>query len=186
MVAHGVLKWRLYRAAKRRPAHAMNDTALPTEAATETALFAAGCFWGVQETLRTLPGVTHTAAGYTGGHLPQPDYKTVCGGNSGHAEAVQVLFNPQKISYEQLLQHFWQLHDPTQLNRQGPDIGAQYRSAIFYTNDRQKNAAESSKAQAQRRFAKPIVTEITAAAEFWPAEEYHQCYVQKRRDSGFF
>lgn len=152
----------------------------------EKAIFAAGCFWGVEATLQKISGVEQTTVGYTGGHTQNPDYKAVCRGDTGHAEAVEVLFDPQKISYEQLLNEFWALHDPTQLNRQGPDYGTQYRSAIFYTSDAQRTAAAQSKEQAQQRFNAPIVTEIAAASEFWRAEDYHQCYVQKRRKFGFF
>jgi peptide-methionine (S)-S-oxide reductase len=146
------------------------------------ATFAAGCFWGVEETFRELPGVTATAVGYMGGELANPTYEDVCSDATGHAEVVDVEYDPAKISYEQLLDVFWQNHDPTQLNRQGPDVGMQYRSAVFYHTPEQKTGAESAKAalQASGRFRRPVVTEITAAGTFWRAEEYHQKYLHKR------
>jgi len=146
------------------------------------ATFAAGCFWGVEETFRKLPGVTATAVGYMGGKLANPTYEDVCTDATGHAEVVDVDYDPAKITYEQLLDVFWNNHDPTQLNRQGPDVGKQYRSAVFYQTPEQKAAAEASKAalQASGRFRRPVVTEITAAEPFWRAEEYHQRYLQKR------
>ncbi len=145
------------------------------------ATFAAGCFWGVEATFRAIEGVTATAVGYTGGHVANPSYEEVCTGTTGHAEAVRVEFDPDKVSYERLLEVFWDCHDPTQLNRQGPDIGTQYRSAIFYHDEIQKAAAEDSKARraASGRHAAPIVTEIVPAGEFWMAEEYHQQYFEK-------
>jgi peptide-methionine (S)-S-oxide reductase len=148
----------------------------------EKATFAAGCFWGVEEVFRRLPGVTATTVGYTGGHLDNPTYEQVCGDRTGHAEAVLVEFDPRQISYEQLLDVFWQNHNPTQLNRQGPDFGSQYRSAIFYHSDQQRRAAEASKErlQASGRYRQPIVTQIVPAATFWKAEDYHQQYLQKR------
>jgi peptide-methionine (S)-S-oxide reductase len=146
------------------------------------ATFAAGCFWGVEETFRKMPGVTATAVGYTGGKRANPTYEDVCTDTTGHAEVVDVEYDPAKISYEQLLDVFWQNHDPTQLNRQGPDVGTQYRSAVFYHTPEQQAAAESAKAalQASGRFRRPVVTEITAAGPFWRAEEYHQKYLMKR------
>lgn len=146
------------------------------------ATFAAGCFWGVEETFRKLPGVTATAVGYMGGKLANPSYEDVCTDETGHAEVVDVEYDPAKVSYEQLLDVFWQNHDPTQLNRQGPDMGTQYRSAVFYHTPEQKMTAESAKAslQSSGRYRRPIVTEITAAGPFWRAEEYHQKYLQKR------
>lgn len=147
----------------------------------ETAIFAAGCFWGVQDYFDKITGVMATTAGYTGGHVANPTYEQVCSHTTGHAEAVKVEFNPQAVAFEKLLQHFFYMHDPTQLNRQGPDIGQSYRSAIFYTNDSQKTAAERmiTMFTDQRKFKKPIVTEVTAATEFYPAEDYHQKFVQK-------
>ncbi|MBV9848087.1 MAG: peptide-methionine (S)-S-oxide reductase MsrA [Armatimonadetes bacterium] len=148
----------------------------------EKATFGAGCFWGVEAAFRQVPGVTDTAVGYMGGTLPNPTYKDVCTNRTGHAEVVQVEYDPTRVSYDDLLNVFWENHDPTQLNRQGPDFGTQYRSAIFYHTPEQKAAAEVSKAKLEQggRFKKPIVTEITLAPEFWRAEEYHQQYLEKR------
>src|SRR4028118_1529611 len=142
----------------------------------EKATFGAGCFWGVEEAFRQTPGVTSTAVGYAGGTLKNPTYEQVCTGRTGHAEVVQVEFDPEQVSYEQLLQVFWENHNPTQLNRQGPDIGTQYRSAIFYHSPEQKEVAEQSKQQLEvsGQFNRPIVTQIEAASEFYMAEEYHQ------------
>lgn len=143
---------------------------------TETALFGAGCFWCIEAMFQDLKGVHNVASGYTGGHLKDPTYKQVCTGTTGHAEVLHIDFDPAIISYEELLEAFWYAHDPTQLNRQGNDIGTQYRSAIYYFNDAQKTAAEQSKAAAAGRFDRPIVTEITAASTFYPAEDYHTDY----------
>lgn len=146
------------------------------------ATFAAGCFWGVEAAFRQLHGVKDTAVGYTGGHTANPTYEQVCTDRTGHAEVVQVEFDPDEVSYEKLLAVFWQSHDPTQLNRQGPDHGSQYRSAIFYHTPEQQAAAEASKEQltASGQFNRPIVTQIVPAAEFYRAEEYHQQYLEKR------
>lgn len=146
------------------------------------ATFGAGCFWGVEEAFRRLPGVTSTAVGYSGGHLADPCYEEVCTDTTGHAEVVEVEFDPAVVSYETLLDLFWSSHDPTTLNRQGPDVGSQYRSAIFTHDDHQKEVAERSKAslEASGRFRRPIVTEITPASTFHRAEEYHQGYLAKR------
>jgi peptide-methionine (S)-S-oxide reductase len=144
------------------------------------ATFAAGCFWQVEADFRQVEGVTRTIAGYTGGTLDRPTYEDVCTDRTGHAEAVEVEFDPQKVSYEQLLEVFWAGHDPTQLNRQGPDIGTQYRSAIFVHDEEQERAARASKERAQERFDRRVVTEIVPAATFWPAEDYHQRYLEKR------
>ena len=147
-----------------------------------TATFGAGCFWGVEEIYRMLEGVTETAAGYMGGSKPNPTYEDVCSDKSGHAEVVQITYDPERISFEKLLQVFWGNHNPTTSNRQGPDVGTQYRSAIFYHDTSQKESAERSKAalEASGKWSKPIVTEIMPAKEFWKAEEYHQKYLQKR------
>jgi len=147
----------------------------------ELATFAAGCFWGVEDVFITVPGVVSTRVGYTGGHSEHPTYHDVCSGLTGHAEAVEVAFDPALISYDRLLELFWQNHDPTQLNRQGPDHGTQYRSAIFYHNAAQRQAAEESLARldASDRLRGRIATVVVPAATFWEAEEYHQKYHQK-------
>ncbi len=147
----------------------------------ELATFGAGCFWGVEETFRQLPGVTATAVGYTGGTTANPSYEQVCAGTTGHAEVVQITFDPAQIGYGQLLDVFWKCHDPTTLNRQGPDVGTQYRSAIFFHSPEQQAIAQASLEglQAQQALVRPVVTEITPAGEFFPAEEYHQQYLQK-------
>jgi len=153
------------------------------EATTAVATFAAGCFWGVEARFRAVPGVLDTMVGYTGGHTENPTYEEVCSHTTGHAEAVQVTFDPGKVTFEALLAIFWNLHDPTTRNRQGPDVGSQYRSAIFTHTPEQKRAAEASKrrlAESGKHGAKPIVTEITPATTFWRAEEYHQRYLEKR------
>ena len=149
--------------------------------ATETAILAGGCFWGMQEILRKIPGVIKTTVGYTGGTMPDPTYEMVCSHTTGHAEAVQVVFDPSKLSYAQLLGFFFRMHDPTTLNQQENDIGTQYRSAIFYTSEEQKQIAERVKKQVEQsgKWKRPIVTEITQASTFYPAEEYHQDYLQK-------
>ena len=151
---------------------------------TQKAIFVAGCFWGVEANFRKIEGVVSTRVGYTGGHFSNPTYKKVCSHKTGHAEAVEITFDPSKVSYDDLLEIFWSIHDPTTLNRQGPDIGAQYRSAILYLNEEQKEKAESfkSKLEASKRFKNPIVTQIVSASDFWQAEEYHQQYVEKRKN----
>ena len=148
-------------------------------AATETATFAAGCFWGVEVDFRNTPGVTAAKVGYIGGHTENPTYQDVCSGRTGHAEGVEETFDPSEISYGELVDTFWDLHDPTQVNRQGWDVGTQYRSAIFTHSPEQAEIAAESKARAQARFSKPIATEIVPATTFWPAEEYHQQYLVK-------
>jgi peptide-methionine (S)-S-oxide reductase len=150
-----------------------------------TATFGAGCFWGVEEAFQKTPGVTETAVGYMGGHLQNPTYEAVCTDRTGHAEVVQVEFDPKQVGFEHLLEIFWQIHDPTTLNRQGPDVGAQYRSAVFHHDEAQREAAATMKDQLQAsgRFRRPIVTEITPASTFWRAEEYHQKYFQKHGGS---
>ena len=145
----------------------------------EKALFGAGCFWGVEETFRKLPGVENTEVGYSGGITLDPTYESVCQGSTNHAEVVLVEFNKDEISYERLLDHFWNCHNPTTLNRQGPDIGTQYRSVIFYYNQTQKNIAENSKNNFSKKNNIQIVTEINEAKIFYKAEEYHQKYILK-------
>jgi len=148
----------------------------------EKATFAAGCFWGVQLDFDKLEGVASTSAGYIGGDTEAPTYEEICTGKTNHAEAVEVLFDPGKISFEQLLDVFWRCHNPTTLNQQGPDFGSQYRSAIFYHSKEQRLAAEKSreKCDAAGLWPGPIVTEITSASQFWQAEDYHQKYLEKR------
>jgi peptide-methionine (S)-S-oxide reductase len=147
---------------------------------SEKATFAAGCFWGVEAAFRNVPGALATRVGYTGGMAERPTYEEVCTGRTGHAEAVEVEFDPARVSYEQLLDVFWREHDPTQLNRQGPDRGTQYRTAIYFHSPEQESAARASREREQSRHRKDIVTEITPATAFWPAEEYHQRYLEKR------
>ena len=148
----------------------------------ETATFGAGCFWGVEATFRQVPGVVSTAVGYMGGTLANPTYQDVCTDKTGHAEAVQITYDPLKTSYSDLLKVFWENHDPTTLNRQGPDVGTQYRSVIFYHTPEQEAAASASKENLERAgaFKRSIVTEIVPASTFWRAEEYHQQYLEKR------
>ncbi len=150
--------------------------------ATEKATFGGGCFWGVEAAFRRIEGVTGTAVGYMGGTLARPTYRDVCTDQTGHAEVVQVEFDPARVKYEALLDVFWELHDPTQLNRQGPDVGTQYRTVIFFHTSEQEAAARNSKRrlEASGVYRRPIVTEIVPAAEFWRAEEYHQQYLEKR------
>lgn len=152
---------------------------------TEKATFGAGCFWGVEETFRNLKGVVSTAVGYAGGTTESPTYEDVCSDKTGHAEVVEVEFDPSQISYDNLLDVFWSNHNPTTLNRQGPDVGAQYRSVIFYHSPEQKLAAEASreKINSSGRFRQKVVTQIEPARMFWRAEEYHQRYLQKRGQS---
>mgnify|MGYP001589358413 CR=1 FL=1 len=149
----------------------------------ETAVFAMGCFWQPDSLFSKIPGVIETAVGYIGGneeYYPKPTYNQVCSGDTGYAEAVKIIFDSKKISYKKLLEIFWNNHNPTTLNRQGPDVGAQYRSAIFYTTEKQKKEAEESKKEKQKTLKNKIVTEITKASTFFPAEEYHQKYLEKR------
>ncbi|HEV8242456.1 MAG TPA: peptide-methionine (S)-S-oxide reductase MsrA [Nitrospirales bacterium] len=148
----------------------------------EKATFGAGCFWGVEEAFRNVKGVTSTAVGYSGGTFKNPTYHDVCTGQTGHAEVVHVEYDPAQVSYEELLAVFWANHDPTTMNRQGPDVGSQYRSAVFYHTPQQEAAARASKDKLNSSgvYKRPIVTEITPASEFWMAEDYHQQYVAKR------
>ncbi len=168
----------------------MEDTSIPgsdqgkpqySEPATlkgGVATFAAGCFWGVEDKFKKVEGVIDTTVGYTGGSMPEPTYKQVCSGGTGHAEAIQIEYNPSIVAYEELLEVFWSIHDPTQLDRQGPDIGTQYRSVIFYHNEEQEQQAEASKARLNQsgRYTSPIMTRIEPVSSFWPAEDYHQDY----------
>jgi len=146
---------------------------------TQIATFAAGCFWGVEAAFRQIPGVIEAVSGYTGGHTQHPTYKDVCSDRTGHAEAVEVTFDPARISYEQLLAVFWKIHDPTQVNRQGPDLGTQYRSAIFTSSPEQTAQAVASRDREQVKCAKPIATQVVAATTFYRAEEYHQNYFER-------
>ena len=147
-----------------------------------TATFSAGCFWGVETSFRKIDGVTATAVGYAGGHAANPTYEQVCGGGTGHAEVVKVDYDPARVSYDDLLSVFWMAHDPTQVNRQGPDVGSQYRSLILTHDDEQAAAARTSKEAlaASGRHASPVATEIEAAGDFWLAEDYHQQFFEKR------
>jgi len=147
----------------------------------KTATFAGGCFWGIEAAFNQLEGVIDAVSGYMGGHVKDPTYRQVCSGRTGHAEVVEVTYDPSRVSYDQLLELFWSIHDPTTLNRQGPDVGTQYRSAIFYHDDEQRAAAIESKRELDDAgtFGRPIVTEIVAADEFYRAEEYHQRYYER-------
>ena len=148
----------------------------------EKAYFAAGCFWGVEAAFRKIPGVASTAVGFSGGKLDKPTYRDVCTGATGHAEVVEVVFDASQVSYADLVEAFWKCHDPTQLNRQGPDLGDQYRSAIFYTSPEQRTVAEASKEKLQQsgKHSRPVVTEVAPAGKFFLAEEYHQQYLEKQ------
>ena len=155
----------------------LKDTAA-TAPGLQTAIVAGGCFWGIEHGLRALPGVVDAVSGYTGGHVPNPSYEQVCTGTTGHAEAVRVVFDPSRISYEQILKRFFELHDPTQYKRQGPDIGEQYRSAVFYADEKQKAVAEALVARL-RELGYNVVTELTPAATFYTAEDYHQRFTER-------
>ncbi len=148
----------------------------------EKATFGAGCFWGVEAAFRQIKGVTSTSVGYSGGSYQNPSYRDVCTGRTGHAETVEVVYDPARVSYEDLLKVFWENHDPTTLNRQGPDVGTQYRSAIFFHSPEQETTAQASKARLEEagRYRRPIVTEIAPASQFYSAEDYHQQYLEKR------
>jgi peptide-methionine (S)-S-oxide reductase len=149
------------------------------EGEMEKATFAGGCFWGVEHLFNQVPGVVEAVSGYAGGSVDHPSYEQVCGGRTGHAEAVEVTYEPSKVTYEELLNRFWNMHDPTTLNRQGPDTGHQYRSVIVFHTPEQEKAALRSKEEAQKYFDRKIVTEIVPASSFWRAEEYHQRYFEK-------
>lgn len=150
----------------------------------DKAIFAGGCFWGVEALFQELDGVQEATSGYIGGHTENPTYKDICYKDTGHAEAVEVVYDPAKVSYEDLCLYFWRLHDPTTVNRQGPDRGSQYRSAIFYLDEEQKKTAVNVKPEAQKKWKKPIVTEIVPASTFYRAEEYHQDYFKKHGAHG--
>lgn len=147
----------------------------------EKATFGAGCFWCIEAIFQRLPGVKSIVSGYSGGTKPNPTYEEICSNKTGYAEVIQVIFNPKKISYEQLLDIFWQSHDPTSLNRQGPDTGTQYRSIILYHNEKQRKLAEKSKAKVSKNFNNPIVTEIKPLTKFYKAEDYHQNYYNRNK-----
>ena len=153
----------------------------------QKAIFAAGCFWGVERDFRKVEGVISTGVGYIGGQFKEPTYGDVCSHKTGHAEAIEITYDPSKVSYDELLEVFWSIHDPTTLNHQGPDIGTQYQSAIFYLNPEQKEKAIESKAklEASKRYKRRIVTQIGPASDFWNAEEYHQNYIEKRKNKIF-
>ena len=160
----------------------MSETEAPSN--TEKATFGAGCFWQVEDEFRKLDGVIDTAVGYEGGHVDNPTYEQVCAGTTGHTEVAQIEFDPDRISFEELLYKYFDIHDPTQMNRQGPDVGYQYRSVVFAENDEQAKVARDVIGRVQERFRDPVVTEVEPAAPFWRAEEYHQCYLEKRRTGG--
>ena len=151
----------------------------------EKATLGGGCFWCLEAVYENVKGVKDVVSGYAGGHTEHPDYRSVCTGTTGHAEVVQITYDPDVVSYEDLLEIFWTIHDPTTLNRQGADVGTQYRSVIFYHDEAQKKIAEQSKAKAQKRFDAPIVTEIVPLTRFWPAEAYHQDYFRKNPHQGY-
>ena len=152
---------------------------------TEKAMFAAGCFWGIEEAFRNWQGFLNTTVGYSGGSMKKPTYQDVCTDQTGHAEVVEGEFDPKVVSYEQLLDLFWSIHDPTTMNRQGPDVGTQYRSAIFYHSEQQKKAALASKEKRQKKLDKKIVTEIKEASTFYPAEDYHQQYFSRHPEQAY-
>ena len=152
---------------------------------TEKAVIGGGCFWCLEAVFEEVKGVKDVVSGYAGGSVDNPSYEAVCGGNTGHAEVVEITFDPSIVTFDDLLEIFWSIHDPTTLNRQGADVGTQYRSVIFYRDEEQKRIAEKSKKEAQKRFFDPIVTEISPLVKFWPAEEYHQDYFRKNPYQGY-
>ena len=162
------------------PAAQMAGTEEKEERKMEKAMFAAGCFWGVESIFQQIDGVVDTTVGYTGGTTDSPTYREVCSKDTGHAEAIEIVYDPAKVSYEKLLDIFWRAHDPTTLNRQGPDIGTQYRSVVFYYTPEQKAVAEKAMAEAQKKWKKPIVTQLVSGGVFYPAEAYHQDYFEKK------
>lgn len=151
----------------------------------ETVTLAGGCFWCTEAIFMRLKGVKKVTSGYTGGKVPNPTYEQVCSGETGHAESIQISFDPKVISFEKLLDVFWKLHDPTTLNRQGSDVGTQYRSEIFFSTEEQQKLAQKSKQEAQKNFSDPIVTQISPASEFYPAEKYHDKYYDNNRNTGY-
>ena len=159
-----------------------NETRAPTR--TEKATFGAGCFWQVEENFRQVPGVIDTAVGYEGGDVDNPTYEQVCTGTTGHTEVTEVTFDPGRVGFGELVEKYFEIHDPTQMNRQGPDVGFQYRSVVFAHSDEQADIARKVIERSQEHFNKPIVTVIEPAATFWRAEEYHQCYLEKRESQG--
>jgi peptide-methionine (S)-S-oxide reductase len=163
----------------------MTENAIPTaQTRTEKATFGAGCFWQVEAAFREVPGVIDTAVGYEGGHVDHPAYEQVCTGTTGHTEVCEVTFDPTKVGFEDLVEKYFEIHDPTQRNRQGPDVGFQYRSVVFAHSDEQADTVRRVIERTQPRLRKPIVTGIEPAATFWRAEEYHQCYLEKRPAHG--
>ena len=160
------------------------NTSPTTQTRTEKATFGAGCFWQVEAAFREVPGVIDTAVGYEGGHVDNPTYEQVCTGTTGHTEVCEVTFDPDQVGFEDLVEKYFEIHDPTQRNRQGPDVGFQYRSVVFAHSEEQAEIVRRLIDRYQERFRKPIVTEIEPAATFWRAEEYHQCYLEKRHAQG--
>ncbi len=180
-----IWRWLTLTAAATMALNNKQHAAEADSAAPETAVFGGGCFWCVEAVFERVKGVKNAVSGYAGGAVPYPSYEKVCRGNTGHAEVARVEFDPAETSYEQLLDAFWRMHDPTALNRQGADIGTQYRSIILYAGGKQLKAALASRERAQRQFAKPIVTEIAPLKEFYPAEKYHQDYFRKHPDAPY-
>lgn len=172
-------------AAPAAPSKSMNTSSSAASASTAKATFGGGCFWCTEALFEMLPGVKAAVSGYAGGTKENPTYKEVCSGTTGHAEVIQVEYDPAQISYAQLLETFWEAHDPTTLNRQGADVGTQYRSIILYHDESQKAEAEKSKAEAQKRFSRPVVTEIASLTRFYPAEDYHQDFFRRNPDQAY-
>jgi peptide-methionine (S)-S-oxide reductase len=164
---------------------AVDPSPSPSVVATQSATFGGGCFWCLEAMFKTLDGVVKVTSGYAGGSVPHPTYQQVCSGKTGHAEVIQVEYDPRKISYPKLLEAFWGAHNPSTLNRQGPDVGTQYRSIILYQDENQKQAAEKSKQEAAKHFKKPIVTQIVPLEKFYPAEDYHQDYFQRNPNASY-
>lgn len=160
----------------------MSATIPPIPDGDESIILGAGCFWCTEAVFQQIPGVVSVTSGYSGGKVKNPTYEQVCTGQTGHAEVSRIVYDPKKTSLEKILAVFWEAHDPTSLNRQGHDVGTQYRSAIYYNTDEQRKIAEKSKAEASKEFSKPIVTEITKAGEFYPAENYHQDYYRLNKN----